>query len=236
MGSDDDDCLWRTEGHSYLGVKIVRSFGGKSVTATVTKWYEADEDDDEPSLFHLEHADGDEEDLDEDELKAALPDTGRSFIELHGSDVEEDAEASTSICELDENHDGAGLEIIQEESDNNENETAYGLSPSAKGNSPGESARTSGKKRTKSPKKILKKGLNKSPKKRSVEESDESDEEVCSENAQSTSRRPAKRRNKESRRRVVRGKTAKTTAAERAVLSRLNKYYEMVDDEELLFG
>ena len=70
MGDDDPEAhLWQRSGHKLLGLSLVRYFSaGRTATATVTKWFEAPPDDPLGHLFHLDHDDGDKEDLDEEEL------------------------------------------------------------------------------------------------------------------------------------------------------------------------
>eukprot|EP00936_MAST-01D_sp_MAST-1D-sp1_P000453 g453.t1 len=71
----DEDVQWHYSGHRWLGLYVQRAFPARgggivSSTARVTKWVPAEGDD--PALWHLEHEDGDEEDLEEHEVEAAL--------------------------------------------------------------------------------------------------------------------------------------------------------------------
>ncbi|KOO26840.1 hypothetical protein Ctob_004261 [Chrysochromulina tobinii] len=57
---------WRDEGHEYLGRRVARPFeGGLTVVGRITRWLPAGDGEDEPPLFHVDHDDGDEEDLEE---------------------------------------------------------------------------------------------------------------------------------------------------------------------------
>ena len=70
--ADDDEDCWRFEGR-WIGRAVRRFFprhGGPS-DGVVTRWLDENEED-EPALYHVEHEDGDEEDLEEDELLVAL--------------------------------------------------------------------------------------------------------------------------------------------------------------------
>ena len=60
---------WRDEGHEYLGRRVARPFeGGLTVVGRITRWLPAGDGEDEPPLFHVDHDDGDEEDLEEYEV------------------------------------------------------------------------------------------------------------------------------------------------------------------------
>eukprot|EP01047_Picozoa_sp_COSAG01_P060496 COSAG01_NODE_7422_length_3214_cov_3.664526_1_plen_835_part_10 len=66
---------FRTEGHPWLGQRFARSYMSedgttRSIHATVVSWAAADGEDE--ALWHVRHADGDEEDLDEAEMRKAL--------------------------------------------------------------------------------------------------------------------------------------------------------------------
>ena len=56
------------------GRRVRRRFAEATVLASVIRWLPADESEGEPMLFRVEHDDGDREDLEEDELRAALAD------------------------------------------------------------------------------------------------------------------------------------------------------------------
>ena len=64
--------VWRAEGHTYLSRRVLRSFddGKVEVLGTIVKWLE--EDKEEPALFRVVHDDGDEEDLEEEEVIEAM--------------------------------------------------------------------------------------------------------------------------------------------------------------------
>ncbi|KOO27995.1 hypothetical protein Ctob_014550 [Chrysochromulina tobinii] len=61
---------WQTSGHEWIGRCVTRAHDGIEIDAWVTKWVPAFEDN--PALWHVRHADDDEEDLEEDEMRAAL--------------------------------------------------------------------------------------------------------------------------------------------------------------------
>ena len=69
-GADDDPTeVWRDEGHEYLGRRVARPFeGGLTVVGRIMRWLPAGDGEDEPPLFHVDHDDGDEEDLEECEV------------------------------------------------------------------------------------------------------------------------------------------------------------------------
>ena len=61
---------WQTSGHEWIGSWVTRVIDGIEIDARVTKWIPADGTN--PALWHVLHTDGDEEDLDEAEMQAAL--------------------------------------------------------------------------------------------------------------------------------------------------------------------
>jgi len=72
-----DADAWKTSGHEHIGARVLRYFAEhkkkrRAAHGTVTQWLPAGEEEDEPMLFRVTHDDGDEEDLDEDELSEAL--------------------------------------------------------------------------------------------------------------------------------------------------------------------
>jgi len=70
---DEGDEEWQTEGHAWIGREVARMFGERRAIAKVVKWLPAGEDPQEdPALWHILHRDGDEEDLEEHEMLAAL--------------------------------------------------------------------------------------------------------------------------------------------------------------------
>ena len=62
-------------GHSWIGEKVCRQFEGPDGTSTCTgvcvAWVPANEDAGDQALWHIQHNDGDEEDLDEGEMMEA---------------------------------------------------------------------------------------------------------------------------------------------------------------------
>lgn len=80
-GSDNEP-EWMKEGHPFLGKKVRRDFDGEVTEGTVVAWMKAGAGEDEPALWRVKHADGDEEDLEEEEVNEA--------IALHALDTEEE--------------------------------------------------------------------------------------------------------------------------------------------------
>ena len=68
---------WLVGGHEFAGARGARRFGcrkgGERVACgTITRWLAEDEAEGDPPLFRLQHDDGDEEDLSEDEARPPL--------------------------------------------------------------------------------------------------------------------------------------------------------------------
>jgi hypothetical protein len=64
---------WRKKGHRFIGARICRVFDGARVGARVMAWLPSPVSGEaEPVLWHIQHDDGDEEDLEEDEVLAAM--------------------------------------------------------------------------------------------------------------------------------------------------------------------
>ena len=61
---------WLDGGHKWIGQRLTRKFPTGLSSATVTKWLPAAGRD--AALWHVKHDDGDEEDLEEHEVEAAL--------------------------------------------------------------------------------------------------------------------------------------------------------------------
>jgi hypothetical protein len=57
---------WQTSGHEWLGAYVARMFGKRTAVGRITKWVPADAED--GALFHVDHLDGDEEDLEDYEV------------------------------------------------------------------------------------------------------------------------------------------------------------------------
>jgi hypothetical protein len=66
--------LPQTTGHHWLEEKIARMFDGFETPSAgrVVSWVPANPENGDQALWHVRHNDGDEEDLDEVEMKAAL--------------------------------------------------------------------------------------------------------------------------------------------------------------------
>ena len=74
--------VWRLDGHAFIGARIARDFGDGAVAlATVTKWMAADAAEGEPALFHALHDDGDEEDLESEEVEEGIQEFGFMAME-----------------------------------------------------------------------------------------------------------------------------------------------------------
>lgn len=69
---------WRHTGSHYLGRLVVRRIQGTTVEGLVAGWLSA-EDNDGQALWHIEHSDGDEEDLEAFEIEDATVDFDRAF-------------------------------------------------------------------------------------------------------------------------------------------------------------
>ena len=61
---------WLITGHEFLGANARRLFDGEGTNGRIVKWSRATEED--PPLWHMVHADGDEEDLEEAEVLEAI--------------------------------------------------------------------------------------------------------------------------------------------------------------------
>ena len=90
---DDDDATWLVSGHPYLGMRVATKHAskGKDVTAigTIMRWLPAGEDaQEDPALFHMDHADGDGEDLEAHEVIQAVAAFGCMTAEEVGAAVQ----------------------------------------------------------------------------------------------------------------------------------------------------
>jgi hypothetical protein len=72
LGLEEPPTVYATTGSEYVGRKVRRQFGKRKVVGTITGWVAAEGDD--PALWHIEHIDGDEEDLEEHEVLQCLVD------------------------------------------------------------------------------------------------------------------------------------------------------------------
>eukprot|EP00966_Prymnesium_polylepis_P302382 6985880-Prymnesium_polylepis.1 len=70
--AEGDGIEWLSSGHELLGARVARPFGKRCALGTISKWVDADEAEGDPALFRAEHDDGDEEDLEEEEVRAAV--------------------------------------------------------------------------------------------------------------------------------------------------------------------
>jgi hypothetical protein len=82
-GEDDEGAIpWQTSGHSHIGCLALRHCEDDDGTqrkqeGRITMWAPADEAEGDPALWHMVHDDGDEEDLEEEEVEEALQDWKR---------------------------------------------------------------------------------------------------------------------------------------------------------------
>jgi len=70
-GAPPDPSLMQSE-HTYVGRRLLLRHGSTLIGARVTGWYPADMNGEDEALWHVVHDDGDEEDLDEQEVCAAI--------------------------------------------------------------------------------------------------------------------------------------------------------------------
>ena len=67
---------WLDSGHFYIGQRVARRFGPKILCGTISRWLPDSVDEStgetDPPLFHVTHDDGDEEDLEAEEVAEAL--------------------------------------------------------------------------------------------------------------------------------------------------------------------
>lgn len=82
---------WQDTGHPWIGSTVLRFFDGQPVQAAVTKWLPPS--DDESALWHLEHSDGDQEDLELEEMQRSLQ------LWEHASEIEEQIEQARARLE-----------------------------------------------------------------------------------------------------------------------------------------
>ena len=75
---DKFDSDWHVTGHPALRKLVQRKFGRKLAEGVITGWLSADHNEG-LALWHVEHGDGDEEDLEEHELDQALGDHATAF-------------------------------------------------------------------------------------------------------------------------------------------------------------
>ena len=70
-GEDEEVTEWRADGHEWIRRRVARRFDGAVLFALITRW--APPSGGDPPLWHVVHeADGDEEDLDEAEVREGL--------------------------------------------------------------------------------------------------------------------------------------------------------------------
>ena len=72
---EEEEIVWQTQGSEYVGMRVMRSFAGAGVppaAGTITKWAEESAPGELDELWHMVHDDGDEEDLERYEVKAAV--------------------------------------------------------------------------------------------------------------------------------------------------------------------
>lgn len=62
----------KTTGHDFINKRVAVRHDTEIARGTITMWVPANDEEDDPALFHVEHDDGDSEDLEEDEVEAAM--------------------------------------------------------------------------------------------------------------------------------------------------------------------
>jgi len=73
----DAEVVWERTGNDFLGSFVLRKFNRSHAEGLVVGWLPPTDKD--PALWHIEHSDGDEEDLEESELQIALADHANAF-------------------------------------------------------------------------------------------------------------------------------------------------------------
>ena len=109
-GSSDDK--WLDSGHTWLGRTVLRL----GVDAVITRWQPADGED--GVLFHVVHADGDEEDIDEDEARDAMAgsaDSGAGGDDDSADKVAHAEHRSAWVARVHAAEDAAGLRLALQE-------------------------------------------------------------------------------------------------------------------------
>jgi hypothetical protein len=118
--TDGDENPWQTSGHEWLDAGVRRIFDGEGTNGKVVKWAPANGKD--PAMWHIEHEDGDEEDLEEEEVREAmicfLDHTGTGTLANRPRPKRAAAEASASrwVANLQE-YNGAILSSADEDED-----------------------------------------------------------------------------------------------------------------------
>ena len=92
--SGGGDVRWKDSGHKWLGLRVRRFFDGVSQDGVIRKWLPPRDGDD--PLWHMEHYDGDSEDLDESEVIKALDAYKRNLKSEDGGGGRSDSPASGS--------------------------------------------------------------------------------------------------------------------------------------------
>jgi len=89
--SPPDSSLWNTEGHMWLGERVARGFKGDIYFGKVDRWMPAGEEEGDFALWHMLHDDGDEEDLEAHEVRAAIRLNRRMVNEEEGAIIHDGA-------------------------------------------------------------------------------------------------------------------------------------------------
>ena len=82
---------WRVEGHPWIGMSMRRFFDERLIDGKVVRWFQGG--DEHENLWHVVHEDGDEEDLNEDEMALAIVDFQDGLEEAEEEPVMETASA-----------------------------------------------------------------------------------------------------------------------------------------------
>jgi len=108
---------WKMSGHRWIGQSVPRVIGGKTVFCKVTRWMPPGNDPKEDfALWHIVHSDGDEEDLEEWEVREALA-LARQLKQKTAGKSEEEKEDPGAPAEEDEwkedGHDWIGKKVLR---------------------------------------------------------------------------------------------------------------------------
>jgi hypothetical protein len=101
-GKSADGAAYQTHGSEFIGKKVRRSFGKRLVVGTIVGWLPPEGED--IALWHIVHDDGDEEDLEESEVRDTLVDTeggdeDEAAVERNGEDEEEGDPEPTKVAD-----------------------------------------------------------------------------------------------------------------------------------------
>jgi len=115
-----------TQPHEWLGKSVRRFFKGHgSSDGKIVAWLPANEQSTEPALWHMVHKDGDEEDLEADEVQTALDTFARDLQEPEGGEDEDEENDEDEEEEVEDEETGLhDTEEEEEDEDEDEDEDA----------------------------------------------------------------------------------------------------------------